>query len=102
MHIIPTTKQEWGRFVLFPFKAYTAVAFPCYLLFDHTHHSLLFRYTHVTDIVAACYLVSGVVLIIGGLIHKIAFKSPAASSDFVYGGMALVILFGVMPLFTPL
>ena len=99
---MPTTKQEWGRFVLFPFKAYTIVAFPCFLLLDHTHDSLLFKYTNVADVVIVGYLVSGVFLITAGLIQKFVLKSREASSSFIFCGIALFILLVLMPILAPL
>jgi hypothetical protein len=102
MHIMPTTKQEWGRFVIFPFKAYIIVAFPCFLLFDHTHDSLLSRYANTADTVAIAYLISGILLIIAGMIQKFVLKSRAASSSFVFAGIAVFICLVLIPMLAPL
>ena len=85
MDIMPKTKRAWGEFILFPFKAYTVIAFPCSLIID-SH----MKADRIWSGIVHGYFLTGIVLLIAGLIQKIVFKSITANSSFKYGIVALV------------
>ena len=99
MHIMPTTRQAWSGLVLFPFKAYTVIAFPCFLIIDHD--GWLFRYSRLGGDVILGYLLAGAILVIAGLVQKYVFKSQTAASSFGFGIAAIFIGFFIMPMFAP-
>ena len=99
MHIMPTTKQEWSKLTLFPFKAYTVVAFPCFQLLDHD--DWLFKYSHTGNYILIGYLLTGAVLVVAGLVQKHVFKSQSAESSIGFGIAAILIGFVIMPMFAP-
>jgi hypothetical protein len=97
MQLMPTTKQEWSRFIGYPFKAYTVIAFPCILILDQD--ALLFRFGSAVAVVMIGYWLAGAILILEGLIQKYVFKSQERTSSFTFGTIALFIGFVVMPMF---
>ncbi len=99
MHIIPKTRQEWIGLVLFPFKAYTVVAFPCFMIIDH--NGWLFRFSKLGGDIIFGYLLAGAILIIAGLVQKYVFKSQTAASNFGFGIAAIFIGCFIMPMFAP-
>src|ERR1039458_7217044 len=69
MRVLPTTGQEWLSLALFPFKAYTALA---YIAVQVWSSNLPPRadYTDAGGVVILGYLVSFAALCLGGMVQK--------------------------------
>jgi len=102
MKMMPTSSREWGRLLLFPFKAYTVLGVCAFIIWLHRTWGLnpwLREQTAGWFVLG--YLLSSLVLITGGMIQKYAIKSDAATSSFVFGLTGLLLGFFVIPALIP-
>jgi hypothetical protein len=104
MKSIPTSNQEWSKFLLFPFKVYSVLGVVGFFVWDRLYHhyeSYSWQiYGHVGGFILVGYILSALALIIGGLIQKFAIKSRAASSSFAFG-ITDICLILILPGFFP-
>ena len=93
MRVIPTTKHEWLRFVLFPFKAYTAFA---YIAFQVWRSYLPPRadYVDAGSSIMAGYLMSFVALWVGASFQKTVGPRQAylTTGAFIVADFVFIIL----------
>ena len=104
MRVIPTSKQEWSRFILFPFKAYSVLGIFGFLVWDRFYYQLhshaFWTYRQVGGTIMLGYMVCAGVLLFGSLIQLVALKSKLASSSFIFGIIDFVIAM-ILPAFFP-
>jgi|ERR1035438_66457 hypothetical protein len=101
MRIIPTPSQKWSRFILFPFKAYSVLGIIVFFIWNqayyHLHANPWWIYGNVAGIIWSGYLVSGLVLVIGGIIQMFVYKTV---SSFFIGIVDLLVL-ALIAIFCP-
>jgi hypothetical protein len=88
MRFLPQTKSDWGRFVLFPFKAYVAIAFPLtYLIANVSGHGgwVLF------EPILGGYQVCCLVLLFGGLMQWFLGSRQQAATTFIFSLIPLLV-----------
>lgn len=95
MRKFPSTRGEWMSLLLFPFKAFTVIAFiwliVMLLFFRHSVHYVALGIA--TCVTVGCW-VSTAVLLPSGLLQSLQGEYKAAVSSWVFGAVALII--GVM------
>jgi hypothetical protein len=87
--------------ILFPFKAYTALAFITVFIWGSAlpRHS---QDTAVADaglLIVAGYLFSGVALLFGGVIQSCIGQKESAIPSYFFGAAAFIIAFWLAPMF---
>ena len=92
MKVIPTSRQAWGAFVLFPFKAYSLIALVVFL-------SVCSRFDKPGSVdsifgiwIIVGYIVSALVLLLGGLIEMIFLKSKSGVWSLVFGVADVIMM----------
>ena len=74
--------------------------FVWHTLYHHYDSHAWEIYGHIGGFILVGYILSALVLIIGGLIQKLVMKSQGASSSFAFG-IADIFLFILLPGFFP-
>ncbi len=101
MRVLPSSGREWLSFVLFPFKAYTVLAVIIVFIWG----SALSRHSQATAVMDAGllvilgYLISAVVLFVGGLVQAFAGPKGSGLVTLLFAGVALIIAFWLAPMF---
>jgi hypothetical protein len=99
MHIYPHCKQDWLRFLVFPFKAYVVIA-P--LLFSFS--ALFPRPPHSGPTDAEAFLIGSLfpcslILFVAGFVFALAGPKGFAPPCFGFGALAFIIGCAVLPSF---
>lgn len=101
MHVIPHTRQEWFRFLLFPFRAFVVVAPIClfiWLAVTEGHRGRGARTEAAFPVALGLILCIGVFLV-AALIQLVTRRRDAALLSFGFAGAAFLILyFYVLPM----
>jgi len=98
MQIIPTSKHEWSKLVLFPFKAYSVLGAVGAFVYIWLYSDRAYIVDKIMGLIWGGYVLSALALIVGGLVQKYAMKSREASSSIVFGIVDLGAVF-FLPLF---
>jgi hypothetical protein len=98
MSVLPRTKQQQLGLVLFPFKAYTVIGIIFFVVwFALVSEQTRAAYYPGTAFIFLGHCLSGVVLILGGLIERFVLKISTTSLSFVFGIINILIVVFVMP-----
>ena len=100
MRVIPTSRQTWGAFVLFPFKAYSVIAFVAFFSLCSTFD----KPGSVDGVygiwIMVGYVVAAPLLILGGLIEMFFLKNKAGVWSLVFGATDVCMIL-ILPTFFP-
>jgi hypothetical protein len=101
MRVIPHTRQEWFRSILFPFRAYVVVAPICLLIWLAVTegHRIRGARAEAAFPVALGLMLCVAVLLVTALIQLIARSRDAALASFGFAIVAFLILYSwVLPM----
>jgi hypothetical protein len=93
MRFLPQTKSDWGRFVLFPFKAYVVIAWPITLFIAQAGGRAARELP--LDLVWLGYHLCFWILLCGGLIQLSHGRRSDTIVTFIFAALALLV---VLPL----
>ncbi len=101
MRVVPSCSREWLRLVVFPFKAYTLLALIIVLTWGLAlpQHSQATAVADAGVLVVLGYLLSAVVLFLGGLVQAFVGPRGAGVVTLLFAGAALIIAFWLAPMF---
>jgi hypothetical protein len=101
MRALPSSKQEWLRFLLFVFKAYPVIATIGLLLWERPLYKQQF-YGWLPEVVPAILLgilISAAFLVVGGITQLAVGQKKAAVSSFCFAAGSFAALFLLVPMF---
>jgi cbb3-type cytochrome oxidase subunit 1 len=100
MHIIPHTRQEWGRFILFPFRAFVVVAPICLLIWlgATEGHRIRGARAEAAFPVALGLILCVHVFLVAALIQLMARRREAAFLSFAFGFAAFLVMYLLLPM----
>lgn len=101
MRVLPSSSREWLSLFLFPFKAFTVLAVIMVFIWGAARPAQARgqSISEVGEVVSLGYLLSGLVLMVGGLIQVAVGPRTSALTTFLFGAAAFIILVLLAPMF---
>ena len=96
MQLVPHTKHEWLRVVLFPFKAFTVIAPVMFFVSVSLHPTRRFPATHAEELFTAFLLYDALFLLFAALVLGFTGPKGFALPTAGFGLAAFLIIYVLM------